>query len=388
MLLKSLHLKNFLSFGPKSRPVELGKLNVLIGPNGSGKSNFMEALALLQAAPVKLTQPIRDGGGVSDWLWKAPSERRATAPASLEAVVSYAKGPRSLRHTIAFGESAGRFYLEDERIENDEPLVGQKQAFFFYHFNQGRPMLNVREEKRKLQREDVDLELSILAQRRDPDSYPEITFLGLELAKIRLFREWSFGRYNAPRLPQRTDVPSDFLESDGSNLGVVLSNFEPLAKRRLLQALRALYEGIDDYQVRIDAGSAQVFLQEQDRQIPATRLSDGTLRYLSLLAVLCHPTPPPLIGIEEPELGLHPDVMPTLAELLHEASERTQLVVTTHSPILIDALSETPECILVCERDADGTQLRRLDREQLEPWLEKFELGQLWTRGDLGGTRW
>ena len=94
------------------------------------------------------------------------------------------------------------------------------------------------------------------------------------------------------------------------------------------------------------------------------------------------------MAIEEPELGLHPDVLPTLARLLIEASERTQLVVTTHAPGLIDALSDTPESVFVCERGQDGTSLERLDANQLAPWLEKYRLGELWTRGEIGGTRW
>lgn len=104
---------------------------------------------------------------------------------------------------------------------------------------------------------------------------------------------------------------------------------------------------------------------------------------------MCHPNPGPLICIEEPELGLHPDVIPTLAELLKEASQRTQLIVTTHSDILIDALTDDPECILIANRSLqNGTTLERLDEEKLRPWLEKYRLGQLWTRGEIGGTRW
>ena len=122
--------------------------------------------------------------------------------------------------------------------------------------------------------------------------------------------------------------------------------------------------------------------------MPATRLSDGTLRYLALLAILCHPKPPPLICIEEPELGLHPDILPHLAQVLREASERMQLIVTTHSDILVDALTETPEVIVVCEKHEGATRLKRLDRDELHPWLEKYRLGELWTRGELGGTRW
>lgn len=120
----------------------------------------------------------------------------------------------------------------------------------------------------------------------------------------------------------------------------------------------------------------------------AHRAAGGTLRYLCLLAVLCHPNPPKMVCIEEPEIGLHPDVLPTLAELLKEASERTQLVVTTHSEVLVDAMSDRPEAVLVAEKGEGGTTLTRLDGEDLKPWLEKYRLGQLWTRGQIGGTRW
>ncbi|MDR0564033.1 MAG: AAA family ATPase, partial [Azoarcus sp.] len=70
MLLKSIKLTNFLSFGESSPELELRPLNVVIGPNGSGKSNLIAALTLLQAAPTDLLRPIREGGGVQDWLWK------------------------------------------------------------------------------------------------------------------------------------------------------------------------------------------------------------------------------------------------------------------------------------------------------------------------------
>ena len=140
--------------------------------------------------------------------------------------------------------------------------------------------------------------------------------------------------------------------------------------------------------MQIEGGTVQVFLQEENCSVPATRLSDGTLRYLCLLAILCHPTPPAVICIEEPELGLHPDVLPTLAELLKEASERTQLFITTHSDVLVDAMSDRPEVVLIAEKGPTGTSLTRLDPKELAPWLEKYRLGELWTRGEIGGTRW
>ncbi len=156
----------------------------------------------------------------------------------------------------------------------------------------------------------------------------------------------------------------------------------------MLAALRKLYDAIDDYGIQIEGGSVQVFIQEGDRIIPAARLSDGTLRYLCLLAILCHPKPPPLICIEEPELGLHPDILPTVADLLKEAAERCQLIVTTHSDVLVDCMHDEPENVLVAEKDENGTRLKRLKADELKPWLEKYRLGELWMSGDLGGTRW
>jgi predicted ATPase len=162
------------------------------------------------------------------------------------------------------------------------------------------------------------------------------------------------------------------------------------AKREeLVEYLRRFYGAARYISTKIQGGTLQLYIEEEGGQlIPATRLSDGTLRYLCLLAILLHPNPPPVIGIEEPELGLHPDILPTIAELLRKASERTQLFVTTHSDTLVSALSDTPECILVCESTPDGTTMKRLEAEPLREWLEKYSLGEIWRMGDIGGNRW
>lgn len=208
--------------------------------------------------------------------------------------------------------------------------------------------------------------------------------------KIRLYREWSFGRNTIFRTPQRADLRNDRLESDFSNLGMVLSRLrkDPVTKRALVKALQDLYEGLTDFEVITEGGAVQIFFTEGDFSIPAVRLSDGTLRYLCLLAILLDPTPPPLVCIEEPELGLHPDVLPTIADLLIEASKRTQLVITTHSDVLVDALTSQPESVLVCEKHEGQTQIKRLNQQDLAHWLKDYSLGQLWLRGEIGGKRW
>ena len=387
MLLKSIKLTNFLSFGEQPPELEMQPLNVVIGPNGSGKSNLIETLELIRSAPKDLLTPIRDGGGVRDWLWKGSLNKPA---ATINAVFANPNGPTDLRYLLSFTEVGQRFEILDERIENKQPDASHSKPYFYYHFEKGHGLLNVKGHQRRLQHEEIEPTESILAQRKDPDQYPELTYLGNSFSKIRLYREWSFGRYTTPRLPQKADLPNDVLEPNASNLGLVLNRLrrEPEVKKRLIKALRALYEGIDDFDIQIEGGTVQVFFHEGRFTVPATRLSDGTLRYLCLLAILCHPKPPPLIGVEEPELGLHPDVLPTLAELLREASTRTQLVVTTHSDVLVDAMSETPESVIVAEKTEEGTTLTRLQADKLKPWLEKYRLGQLWTRGEIGGTRW
>jgi predicted ATPase len=388
MLIHEIRMSNLLSFGPEFPALKLGDLNVLIGPNSSGKSNLIEAIALLQSAPRELTLPVREGGGIRDWLWKGTKN---TPIATVEAIVDNAHGAMPLRYLLRFTESGQLFELVDEKIENESAHPGQPVPYFFYKYQSGQPVINTREGKeRKLRREDVDPQKSILSQRKDPDHYPEITYLGDVYGKIRIYREWTFGRYTPPRLPQKADLPNVILEEDFSNLGLVLNRLRrvPDGKRTFLEALTALYEGIDDFDVIIEGGTVQVFFQEGRFVIPATRLSDGTLRYLCLLAILLHPTPPPLVCIEEPELGLHPDVMPRLAELMVDASSRTQLIVTTHSEILVDSLNERPESVVVCERNQEGTSMRRLERKALSAWLEKYSLGQLWRSGEIGGNRW
>lgn len=385
-LLHSIRPYNLLSFGPQTAPLELGSLNILIGPNGSGKSNLLEAVALLRAAPRDLRAVIRRGGGVGEWIWKGNPQ----AMAGVDAVISSPPNAQSLRHVLAFRSEQQTFRLQDERIENESPWVGYATAYFFYQYRNGQPVISVKGQESPLAHESVEPDLSILAQRRDPDTYPEITYLAGVYEKIRVYREWTFGRNTVFREPQKADLRTDRLEEDFSNLGLFLNRLRrtPRAKNAILTALNDLYDGLHDFDVSIEGGTVQVFFTEGDFTIPATRLSDGTLRYLCLLAVLCDPEPPPLICIEEPELGLHPDILPKVADLLVSAAERTQLIVTTHSDILVDAMTERPEAIVVCEKHEGQTEMRRLDAVALAQWLENYRLGELWTRGELGGTRW
>jgi predicted ATPase len=207
---------------------------------------------------------------------------------------------------------------------------------------------------------------------------------------MRLYRNWSFGPKTAMRAEQSAQMRHDFLDDGGQNLAVVLGAFPMALKKRVKQELRVVYEGITDVDVANGVGgNLQVMIEEESsRVIPASRLSDGTLRYLCLLTILLDPSPPPLVVIEEPELGLHPDLIPKIAELLIEASERMQLVVTTHSRMLIDALAADPESVVVCSREHGESRMERLSCDDLSEWLETYSLGDLWSKGEIGGNRW
>lgn len=416
MLFHEIRLSGLLSFGPDGMTLQMRPLNVLIGPNGSGKSNYLEVISLFGGVSREFTEPVARSGGLPEWGWKG----RASAGASdlrVRARLEVA-GIGPVAHEFALGEGNTSVEVTEERIE-PLPADGGRVAHRSYFRPQrmvtvARGMARTAEaageageradwtrrsenlartgptEDEKVVEYEQDFRPtdSILRYAATPD-HPVLWRLKEHYEGIRMYRNWSFGPNASVRVPTSAHGRSDFLGEGAENLALVLSNLHGEHKRRFLEAAGRLFDGIVDVVCPVTGGVVSLVLEESGgRSIPASRLSDGTLRYLSLLAILLHPEPPSVTCIEEPELGLHPDLMPTIADLLVEASERTQLVVTTHSDILVDALTEQPECIVVCEKHDGQTTMRRLDRERLSKWLADYRLGNLWISGELGGNRW
>lgn len=403
--IRTIRLENFLSYGSEGQLVDLQPLNVLIGPNASGKSNFIEAFRFLSAVPTTdLTKPLREGGGASEYLWKGVP---GIPTAKIEITVDNPEKNCPLNYRISFtADNWQRLRLLEEAIEYEDTCNAADDSFFgppsfvyrfphqnrkgFLHFKNpmaappdiGPPYIS--------QEVSIDANRSILGWVRNPDQYPELAYLENLFSNIQFAGEWQLSRYGPVRTPQRTDLPTDILWEDASNLGLILTNYSTKTREKIIGHLKQVYDGIEEIRTRIEGNTVQIFIQEQhlDHPTPAIRLSDGTLRYLCLLTLLDQPKMPPLLCLEEPEVGLHPDVISTVAELLVEASAHTQLIVTTHSDKLVSALAEVPEAIIVCERDQSGSHLRRLDPERLKKWLEKYSLGELWMMGEIGGTRW
>lgn len=393
--IKSLHIQNLLSFGPDSPKIALGPLNVLIGPNGSGKSNLIEIIALLQSTPRDLATPIREGGGIVEWLWKLPPARQKAARSLPTATIDVSANPPHLSGPIDYRLSfTGVNYqldVKDERVEAEVTEKNQKVAPPFFGYINGRPMLRMNGTQQELSREQINPQQSILAQRKDPAQYPELTYLGQLFGDIKIYRNWEFGPISDARKMFGPELSNESLDEDIRNLGLMLNrlNSESRTKSELLKYLKIFYDGAEGIETPIQGALVDVRLVERGGvSISAVRLSDGTLRWLALLMILLHPAPPPLVCIEEPELSLHPDIIPPLAQLLREASQRMQLIVTTHSDALVNELTDIPETVIVCEKDNGATVLKRLERKRLAAWLKTYSLGHLWRKGEIGGNRW
>ena len=356
MFIERLQVKGMLSFGPDGIDLPMEPLNVIIGPNGSGKSNLLQVLELLPSATVgdlSLSE-----AEWNDLLWKGPP---------------YLDGSAGDKATIAV---TVRIPPTEEIAES---LV-HRIALLMHRVNAIIVSIGTVDESGHINELDYG---SIPSERH------YFSLLRSWYSRMRLYRNWTFGALAPPRHGHSGGSYAGALSENADNLGVVISGFTSARRKRMVECLDRFYDGIVDVSTPVQDGKASVVVEEQSgRLIPATRLSDGTLRYLSLLTVLLDPNPPPLIGIEEPELGLHPDVICDLAELLVEASGRTQLVVTTHSPTLIDALTAYPSSVVACEKYEGQTRFRRVNPEALASWIGDQGLGEVWAGGGIGGNRW
>ncbi len=395
--LSHIRLQNLLSFGPEGIDLPLNPLSVFIGPNASGKSNLIEAIKIIKATVDTedgIAKPISDGGGTSAYLWKGEDSIKDFA--SIDLAVN------CLGHIYGYGLrfSCDHYGLLKLRNETINERFGDEAAFTEVYTLQGGPKykgkhiipsLDARQQSWENHDFDFDRNSSVISQLQNSDKYPEISHLRSIFSSIQIYEGWPLGSSFPPRHPKPVDWKGDFLKDDASNLAHVISSIDNKPggiKAALLDNLQKIYPEIQN--ITPDHLNTHLYLRFHESQlnetIPAIRQSDGILRYLCLLTILLHPEPPPLICLEEPEIGLHPDAIGILGGLLKEASKRTQIIVTTHSDILVSELSDTPESVVICDRDSRGTRMERLDPDKLEKWLKDYSLGHLWLRGDLGGT--
>ncbi|MYC32933.1 MAG: AAA family ATPase [Chloroflexi bacterium] len=379
MLIERLQVKGLLSFGPDGIDLPLEPLNVIIGPNGSGKSNLLQVLGLLRTAA---------GGDIAlfngrDWgklLWHGPPHISDDAPAKATVVarVKLSKWERSKTYSLELFLSYGESKRESIIMEDRNEL-----AILHRHYNDVRlystwafgPLAPIREGQ------GPPAQPFWPSDTESPSSMPSFGQDSGVRYKRDLYNPIASGPYEYE--------DDKWLTETAGNLPGVISRFPVERRNTLAKYLNRLYDGVVGIATPFINGKVSVEIEESGgRRIPAERLSDGTLRYLSLLTILLDPDPPPLIGIEEPELGLHPDIVFELAKLLVEASERTQLVVTTHSHTLVDALTDHPTSVVACGKHEGQTWFKRVTPGVAEVWLNDNSLGQVWSMGGIGGNRW
>ena len=184
-----------------------------------------------------------------------------------------------------------------------------------------------------------------------------------------------------------------FLRPDGSNLPAflyLLLKKHPVEYSLIRRTIQQVAPFFDDFLLDPDPLNEESIRlawrhKNSDQYFGASSLSDGTLRFIALAALFLQPDDfrPSVILVDEPELGLHPQAITLLASLVKQASQKTQVILSTQSSLLLDHFQ--PEDVLVADRVDGSTQFTRLDSEKLASWLEEYSLGQLWEKNELGG---
>jgi predicted ATPase len=219
----------------------------------------------------------------------------------------------------------------------------------------------------------------------------DFSYMNERLGRLSIYKGLDTSRDAAVRqavLTRRDPVVSP----EGDNLVAVLHTLYTENRdfrNEVNAAMRAAFN--DNFEELIFPPAADQRIQLRvnwrhlERSQPSSMLSDGTLRFLWLMAILASPTPPPLIAIEEPEVGLHPSMFPIIAEYAVQASKRTQVIFTTHSADFLDAFRDTgvaPTTTVTQWRDG-ATILKVLEGDELAYWLREYTLGQLFRSSEL-----
>jgi predicted ATPase len=382
---ESLYVRNYRSL----RDVELKALTpltVFLGPNGSGKSTIFDVFAFLAEAFSTGLRAAWDRRG----RFRELRTRDATGPLVFD--LKYRERPDMplITYHLAIDEDTRGPFVAEERLSWRRRPTGR--PFTFLDFARGAGQV--------VSGEQPDEHDQRLSERLDSPGMLAVNTLG-QLARHprvsalrRFITGWYLSYLSADSARATTEAgPQERLSLSGDNLANVIQYLKEQHPERLASIVTTLATRVPRVE-RVDAEFMQdgrLLLQIKDapfeRPILARFASDGTLKMLSYLVVLYDPEPPQLIGIEEPENHLHPRLLPVLAEECRQASARAQLMVTTHSPFLVNGLH--PNEVWVLFRDEQGyTRARRTaEMAGIGEFMEAgAQLGALWMEGyfDVG----
>lgn len=341
----------------KSFTLERG-LNVLIGSNGSGKTNFIRFFELLGHImdPNKGLQNYVSGRGRADaFLFRGMK-------VTPEFAAHLTFGLNEYAFTLRAADDRSLFFAREEA-----PFQGPKFGTIINDQGSGH------------------VESALVRKR---------VLSASEKWVVETIRDWRVYHFHdtspsAPVMGLCNMLDSDVLHGNAVNLAAFLMRMEdshPEHFARIVETVRQVAPFFGSFVLKeVTAGQTQLLWKDRysDLLYYPHQLSDGTLRYICLAAVLLQPNPASTLIIDEPELGLHPFAVKLLASLLHETSLRAQLIVSTQSSLLLDEL--TPEQVIVVNQADGETVLERLETDKLDGWLQEYTLGQLWEKNELGG---
>ncbi|MFG0261514.1 MAG: AAA family ATPase [Novipirellula sp. JB048] len=372
------------------------RLNVLIGPNGSGKSNVLRALQTIStAANGGLSKLVQRDGGMERLVWDGQKEdisfRMKMSP--------YDENRDEIRDSLTYelelarlGQSSS-YRIEQELLGNFHKMESgeSNQPFkLLERTPHNAVVFDPQEHGLRANEEDLDEAETLLSVAGGPLS---VNYF------VRDFRkgisDWTI--YEDVHTNRDAEIRQaavtrneTTVEPSGQNLLSVLHTLystDREFKYELNLAMKAAFGDEFEELVFPPAADQRVQMRVRWRSLrreqSAADLSDGTLRFLFLIAVLANPNPPTLIAIDEPESGLHPSMLSIVAEYARDASLRSQVILTTHSPEFLDAFgSEPPNTVVVNWRDG-MTSLNPISGEKLQYWLKQYTLGELFSSKEL-----
>jgi len=357
----------------------LRPLSVMIGANGTGKTSVLEVLSLLaNSAQTKLSDFISDLGGLSSVLTYDRAEELRLG------ISMTVQGYEPLEYSLALKPQGIAYLISEEKLSQDR---GFTQPFL--HIDSNGPDIRYFEvDQKKLQQpnwEHKPLETSLS---QVPKMFREPEDFRNRLSSSTFYHVLNVDPRSPVRLPQPMR-PATLPGRNGEDLVSCLFYLRETERNRfeaVEDALRAAFPRFD----RLDfppvaAGTLALAWRETGFSKPLYmhQLSEGTLRFLWLATLLQSPGLTALTLLDEPEVSLHPELLSLLADLLREASNRTQLIVATHSDRLIRFLQ--PKEILLMDSDDDGmSTVKWADELDLDKWLKDYSLDELWSNGRLG----
>lgn len=342
----------------RSVTLALGDVTVLVGANGAGKSNTVAALELLGRITdeeLGLEVGLQGGAGALMHVGPVPAEG------------------------IRLAVSAPPYRYEAHLVPaaNDELIFAAERARFH---EPGHPGID-----ESFGRGHRESRLRELETDQTARLAPAIRGI-LGGCRVFHFQDTS-SRARVKLFGSAAD--NEALRPDAGNLAAFLLRLrdsQPRTYRRIVKAVQSVAPFFRDFLLAEEPGSKirlRWTQQGVDAAFSAHQLSDGTLRYICLCALLLQPDPPALLVLDEPELGLHPYAVVQLAEMLRSVSTRSQIVLATQSVTLLNQFSLDE--IVVAERVDGATELGRPDPGALHDWLEEYSLGELCEKNVLGG---